>query len=304
MHISDPAGRRPRADTFSVDDKPADPSFLDRGMSLDEAVSWMIADEAGLDGRAVAASGQPGQTSLKLLRAAAKTKNPGRRAELIERTVRSLAALRGTQHAPLIDAVLTRIGQLTPQPNQEAHSGPSINPHTGLQEFFSDGLSHYARAYFDQEARKKDADPGSKRPPAAQHPNAAPARPDPVRLPIDPSPPVQANTGLLAPTPNPATGGLLAIDPIPVSAQRRQEHLPSDIEYGQGAAMGLLSRASGSSYLSGRERLRYLAEVDALKNQHLGELETSAARNQIRFDSRNRTPVEMREYLNHAHPLD
>ena len=105
-----------RADTFSVEDRPADPSFLDRGMSIDEAVSWMIADEAGIDGRRVAASGRDGQTTLKLLRAATKNRNPERRADLIERAVRAVSKLRVKQHGPLVEAVLARVAELAPAP--------------------------------------------------------------------------------------------------------------------------------------------------------------------------------------------
>ena len=193
-----------RADTFSVEDRPADPSFLDRGMSVDETVSWMIADEAGIDDRRIAASGRDGQSALKLLRAATKSRSPERRADLIERAVRAVSKLRGKQHGPLVEAVLARVAELAPAPpshpqthprvNPQAY--PRVNPETGLQEFFFEGFKDGVRNLFVDDT--------------ASGPDARSTPPQPVDVP----------SGLLATPPQQPSDGLLNIPPIPVTTEQ------------------------------------------------------------------------------------
>ncbi len=122
--------KQPPAPHPLLDDEPRHPKPWERGVTLDEAVTWMIANEAGLDGRAIALSGQAAQPVLKFLRAAAQAPSDGQRARLASRAKAALDKLNSADHEALFEHVTARIGELT-------HASPSVNPETGLQEFAS-----------------------------------------------------------------------------------------------------------------------------------------------------------------------
>lgn len=124
----------PRADRRDV--------IADEGLTLDEGVTWLIADEAGLDGRALALAGHAAQPVLRLMRAAAHAKTAAKRTALTERAENALRKLSPAKmdedaYAALVDQVTARIAELA-LPDSDGDSPtatPSINPETGLQEF-------------------------------------------------------------------------------------------------------------------------------------------------------------------------
>jgi len=67
---TDPAASN--AQTSGRADNNPGPQPWEDGLTIDEGVTWMIADEAGLDGRALAKAGQAAHTTLRMLRAAAR----------------------------------------------------------------------------------------------------------------------------------------------------------------------------------------------------------------------------------------
>ncbi len=227
-------------------DQRGDPTLLKRGVSLDEAVTWMIANEAGLNGRKLASSGADGQHVLKLLRATKRARDPYKRRDLVQLTRTDLSRLTPGRHCALIEDVTANL-----QAMQHPQSGPSINPDTGLQEFFFDGLSRKVRKWFE--------------------PQDHITSPPPKRTKSARTPPVQATEGLLAP------GGLsqtrshpLNIQPILVEMQRRDDALRDQsfddpVEFGQGAGTGLLSRVATIGMVSGTGRESYRQEVHNLK---------------------------------------
>lgn len=124
--------------------QPSDQSLLDGGVTLDEAVTWMLADQLGLDGKRLAQSGVDGQRPLKLLRTALRTRDQSRRIELIERTAASLNRLKGSKHAPLQQQIHDRLQMLAD--SDGGTQRPSTNPTTGLQEFFYNPSLPHSRA--------------------------------------------------------------------------------------------------------------------------------------------------------------
>lgn len=128
------ASRLPTRD----DDNPG-PQTWQEGLTLDEGVSWMIASEAGLDGRALAKAGQAAHATLRMLRAATRAPSAAQRKRLAERARATLEDIK--QHDLPADARRALTEQVTAKV-QELSGGaeprtPSVNPETGLQEFAS-----------------------------------------------------------------------------------------------------------------------------------------------------------------------
>lgn len=113
-----------------------------QGLTLDEGVTWMLADDAGLDGRALALAGHAAQPVLRLMRAAAHAKTAAKRTALTGRAEKALRKLNPGKidddaYAALVNQVTARITELG-LPDSAGGSStatPSVNPETGLQEF-------------------------------------------------------------------------------------------------------------------------------------------------------------------------
>lgn len=123
-------------------ESPAHPKPWERGLTLDEGVSWMIAEEAGLSGRALALAGKAAQPVLRLMRAAAQAKSAAKRDALTRRAQDTLGKLNPARmdsaaYESLVEQVTNRIAALTgaQAADLSADAAPSINPATGLQEF-------------------------------------------------------------------------------------------------------------------------------------------------------------------------
>lgn len=111
---------------------------LGQGLTLDEGVTWMIAEDAGLNGRALALAGQAAQPVLRLMRAAAQAKTAGKRKALVTRARDALrkvnpAHVNTEAYESLLEQVTNRMAEQTGEREEDAT--PSINPATGLQEF-------------------------------------------------------------------------------------------------------------------------------------------------------------------------
>ena len=174
----------------------------------------MIANEAGLDGKRLASSGQEGQRVPKLLRAAKGSRDPAQRRELLDRTRGALARLKPGKHRALIDAVTAHVNAMERPAPARPRSDPSTNPDTGLQEFFFDELGNRIRSWFssDGEAGLPTLD------------NAAPPVPQaPVISPETQAVMAQVKSGLLVQPQQPQGPSLLpkpAIPPIPVTSEQ------------------------------------------------------------------------------------
>ena len=94
-------------------DRNPGPKPWEPGLSLDEGVTWMIANEAGLDGRALARAGQAAQPVLRLLRAANQAHSVAQRKRLAQRTKAELERLNKDTRAELSEPVLARVEELT-----------------------------------------------------------------------------------------------------------------------------------------------------------------------------------------------
>jgi murein DD-endopeptidase MepM/ murein hydrolase activator NlpD len=99
----------------------------------------MIAEEAGLDGRALAKAGQAAHATLRMLRAATRAPSAAQRKRLAERAKAALAEIKARDLSADARRALTE--QVTAKV-QELSGGaeprtPSVNPETGLQEFAS-----------------------------------------------------------------------------------------------------------------------------------------------------------------------
>lgn len=120
------------------EETPPYPKPWERGLTLDEGVTWMLAQDAGFDGRALALAGKAAQPVLRLMRAAAHAKSATKRDALDARSQDALrklnpARLDAKAHGSLLEQVTNRIAALTDV--REGESAPSVNPTTGLQEF-------------------------------------------------------------------------------------------------------------------------------------------------------------------------
>jgi hypothetical protein len=124
------------------------PQPWERDLTLAEGVVWMIADEAGLDGRALAEAGihnmDTAQQVLRLLRAATQAPSAAQRRRLAQRTAAELNSLDPKTRSALAEPVQAPIAALMSE--AEARPSPeggrpspehlaSVNPATGLQEF-------------------------------------------------------------------------------------------------------------------------------------------------------------------------
>lgn len=74
-------------------ESPAHPKPWERGFTLDEGVVWMIAEQAGLNGRALALAGKAARPVLRLMRAAAQAKSAAKREALVARAQDTLGKL-------------------------------------------------------------------------------------------------------------------------------------------------------------------------------------------------------------------
>ncbi len=120
------------------DDNPG-PQPWEEGLTLDEGVSWMIAEEAGLNGRALAKAGQAAHATLRMLRAATRAPSAAQRKRLAERAKAALKEIKARDlsadaRRALTEQVTAKVQELSGGAESRT---PSVNPETGLQEFAS-----------------------------------------------------------------------------------------------------------------------------------------------------------------------
>ncbi len=102
------------------------------GWNLDEGLAAQYAAQAGLDPHIAAKAGNAAWDVLKSLRDAVEESDPARRAKRARRAQNLLAKANLGRHRDLVSAIQKRLAELAGE-----GAGPSVNPETGLQEFFS-----------------------------------------------------------------------------------------------------------------------------------------------------------------------
>lgn len=100
------------------------------GWNLDQGLAAQYAAQAGLDPDLAAGAGEKAWNVLRSLRATLDETNSHRRGKLSTKTRRLLAKADLGRHPDLKKAIQARLYEITKKPQ------PSINPETGLQEFF------------------------------------------------------------------------------------------------------------------------------------------------------------------------
>ncbi len=108
------------------------------GWSLNEGLAAQYAAQAGLDPDLAAPAGEAAWDVLKSLRDTVDEPDPARRARRVQRTRQRLAMAGLDRHRELVRAIQERLVSLSAGDNTR----PSVNPDTGLQEFFAQGVKH------------------------------------------------------------------------------------------------------------------------------------------------------------------
>jgi hypothetical protein len=206
---TDPAASN--AQTSGRADNNPGPQPWEDGLTIDEGVTWMIADEAGLDGRALAKAGQAAHTTLRMLRAAARAPSAAQRKRLAERAAATLAEIKPEARAILADQVTARVRDLSGK--------PSVNPETGLQEFASPMVMRpgMAKGRMEPLPLPRWDDLPAEMVPLPAFPDRDP-QPETVLFNSQPANgplAAQPTSGLLAPSPTAPQTGLLSNAPAP-----------------------------------------------------------------------------------------
>lgn len=100
------------------------------GWNLDQGLAAQYALHTGINPDLAASAGDKAWDVLKSLRNTIDEKDPQRRAKRVSKTRRLLAKVDLVRHPHLAKAIQTRLGYVLES------AEPSINPETGLQEFF------------------------------------------------------------------------------------------------------------------------------------------------------------------------
>lgn len=102
-----------------------------KGWTLNQGLAAQYAAQAGIDSDLAAAAGDTAWDVLKSLRDAADESDSKKRSKRAAKTRRLLAKSGLRKHVQLQKAIAARLNELLGEPR------PSVNPDTGLQEFYS-----------------------------------------------------------------------------------------------------------------------------------------------------------------------